>query len=695
VEGEVTATPASLRFSPDILSRLGEELNPNIDQSILELVKNSFDADARTCTVELNDTEAAGGIIRVSDDGDGMDADAIVNGWLVLGHSSRDPQKRTRLNRVPAGSKGLGRLAALRLGSSAILESRPRTAKGAAYRLRIEWSDYATANVVEDVPLRVEELERRAGSSDGTDVTIENLRVAVSRPEVKRLARSLILLADPFEDNPEGFKPILRATEFSDLEALVKTRYFRDAELHLNAVLDKKGRARASITDWKGKSLFTASHEDISTAAGKPAYKCPEATFDLWAFILNSETFSTRTSTIGEVREWLQFFGGVHLYQNGLRVSPYGNPGNDWLDMNLRRTQSPEERPSTNNSIGRLSVQETEGLLIQKTDRSGFIENDSFAELKRFAHDALEWMARRRMQEAQKRRAKERQEHPQMSTEAKLRVSKAIESVPARQRPAVQHAFDKYEGVRDKEVKTLRKEVQLYRTLSTAGITAATFAHESAGNPIKAIDQSAKTVERRAKKELGEEKYAEALSKPIALILRSTDAMKVLGSVTLSLLDHEKRRSGRVDIHHTIKSVLTMYHPFTVERGVDVTTQFAGGNPFLRGSEAAVESIIANFLNNSLVWFEKLHGKPPKIMIQTEMHDGVVRLKVSDNGPGIREIAVDDVWLPGETTRPNGTGLGLAIVHDTVHDLGGSVTAVAQGELGGATFIAELPILGA
>ena len=121
----MTSTSASLRFSPDILSRLGEELNPSIDQSILELVKNSFDADAKNCTVVLNNTDNIGGAIRISDDGDGMDADAIVNGWLVLGHSSRDPEKRTRLNRVPAGSKGLGRLAALRLGLTAILESRP------------------------------------------------------------------------------------------------------------------------------------------------------------------------------------------------------------------------------------------------------------------------------------------------------------------------------------------------------------------------------------------------------------------------------------------------------------------------------------------------------------------------------------------------------------------------------------------
>jgi signal transduction histidine kinase len=688
----VTNTSASLRFSPEILSRLGEELNPNLDQSILELVKNSFDADATDCAVILKNTDLPGGTIQISDNGDGMDAEAILNGWLVLGHSGRSPEHRTRLGRAPAGSKGLGRLAALRLGSTALLRSRPR-GKRRDYSLRIQWSDYSNATVVEEVPLAIEEFSRPPETSDGTEIVIENLRVAISRSEVKRLARSLILLADPFEDDPEGFKPVLQAPEFSDLEAVVKARYFKDAEHHLIASIDKRGRAQAQIVDWKGKNLFSAEHSEISTGAEHRTYNCPEAQFDLWAFILNATTFATRTSTIAEVKEWLGVFGGVHLYQNGLRVSPYGNPGNDWLDMNLKRSASPEERPSTNNSIGRVSVSETAGLLIQKTDRSGFIESDAFLELKRFAVDALNWMARRRMQVAEKRRATERNETPRRSEEAKLKVKQAIQLIPAPKRPAVEQAFVKYESAHEKEIKTLRKEVLLYRTLSTAGITSATFAHESAGNPIKAIDQAAKSVQRRARKELGE-KYVELLADPVDLIIRCTDALKVLGNVTFSLLDHEKRRTSRVEVHAVIQSVIKTFRPFAEARAVEVVPQLASGNPYLRGSEAAIESIITNFLNNSLVSFEKVHGKQRNVVISTEISDGTLTLKFADNGPGIEDIAIDDVWLPGETTRPNGTGLGLTIVRDTVEDLGGAVKALAHGDLGGATFLVELPILG-
>ena len=112
---------ARIRFSADILRRLGEELNPHPDKGIVELAKNSYDADATWSRIELLETDRAGGVIIVTDDGDGMTPAEIERGWLVPGSSSKDAARRTRLGRIPAGSKGLGRLAALRMGSSALL----------------------------------------------------------------------------------------------------------------------------------------------------------------------------------------------------------------------------------------------------------------------------------------------------------------------------------------------------------------------------------------------------------------------------------------------------------------------------------------------------------------------------------------------------------------------------------------------
>lgn len=686
-------TTGHISFSTDILQRLGEELNPSPDQGILELVKNAYDANATFCSVELANVDRPNGSVRVADDGDGMDSTAIAQGWLVIGRSSKVAAQKTRLGRLPAGSKGLGRLAALRLGSSALLVTRPRSEPEHQYELRIDWSDYDRAAIVESVPLEIKRTARPAGLADGSEILLDQLRPRITRLDAKKLARSLVLLADPFEDNPTGFRPSLTAPEFTDLEQLVKHRYFTEADYHLIATLDSKGSAQVAVVDWKGEELFRGTHADIANHRDSALYAAPPSRFDLWAFILNRESFQTRRSTLGEVRTWLSQFGGVHLYHNGLRVGPYGNVGNDWLEMNLRRARSPEERPSTNNSIGRIGVDDLATTMVQKTDRSGFIEDRAFEELKAFAQDSLDWMARRRMEAAEARRSTERVITASRSDKAKEDVHKAIESIPKKVRKSVEEAFSSYNRSREREVNALKREVQLYRTLSTAGITAAIFAHESAGNPIKVITNSIRTVERRATEALGS-RYTELLKKPVDGIANAIASLSVLGTATLRLLQHEKRRASRVDIHDVINRAVDTLNPFLQARQITIKRTFCAGSPYLRATEAAVESIIANLLNNSIVALEQSLRNHREISIFTELNDSTAMIKIADNGPGIEGISLRDIWLPGETTRPNGTGLGLTIVRDATRDMGGSVEAVEHGPLGGAEFTITLPILG-
>ena len=106
-----------------------------------------------------------------------------------------------------------------------------------------------------------------------------------------------------------------------------------------------------------------------------------------------------------------------------------------------------------------------------------------------------------------------------------------------------------------------------------------------------------------------------------------------------------------------------------------------------------MESILTNLLDNSLIWFEGRQERQRRIVIRTSISGESLCLRFLDNGPGIEGIRVADIWLPGQTTRPNGTGLGLTIVRDAVSDLGGKVSALDHGELGGAEFIVELPLI--
>ena len=687
-------TKARLRFSTEIVRRLGEELNPSLDKGVIELVKNAYDADATTCRIELLTTDTPGGTVVVTDNGDGMTLDEILDGWLVLGASSKTPQQPTRLDRTPAGSKGLGRLAALRMGSRALLLTRPRTAGTDEHCLLIDWDAFDTATLVDDVELAVQTTRRPDRKAPGTEIRIEELRTGFTRMSVKRLARELVLLADPFADDPHAFRPELRTPEYQDLEALVRRRYFQDAEYHLQAAVDAAGRAHAHVQDWRGNSLFAADHADLAVRTRGAPYRSPPARFQLWVFILNRATFLTRASTVTDVRNWLSEFGGVHFYYNGLRVTPYGNPGDDWLGMNLSRVRSPEERPGTNTSIGRIDVSDTSAILVQKTDRSGFIEDDTFSELRYFAQDALEWMANQRLREAERRRFRDRAHATDRTEKAQQRIQAALNDLPDETRPALLKAFQTYQAARDREATVLRREVQLYRTLSTAGITAAVFAHESHSNPIKVITQSIDAIARRAKKLLGD-RYEASLRQPVDSIRGALRSLSVLSAATLRLIDNDKRRISRVDLNAAVVGAVDTFTPFLRGRDVTLRLTLSPGRPYLRGSEAALESIVANLLTNCLAAFEAEGTQDRLVRIATTVSNQTWQLVVEDNGPGIEGIERADIWLPGRTTRKNGTGLGLTIVRDAVRDMGGEVDALEKTELGGAAIVVNLPVLGA
>lgn len=683
------------RFSTEIFRHLGEELNPHPDQGIIELVKNAYDADARDCLVEFRSADQPGGWLRIKDDGDGMALEDIRSGWLVLGESRKSINQRTRLKRIPAGSKGLGRLAALRLGSAASLLTRPLKHPSVQHEMRIDWSQYEKIHHVDEIELEIETSRRTKGQGSGTRIVIENLRDRFNRPAAKRLARQMILLADPFDDDPEGFRPRLIAPEFEDLERLVKQRYFDAADYRLLAHVNENGEAVARLQDWRGEELYSASHEELSKGNKRAIYHCPAAEFELWVFILSQKEFKPKRASLPAVQEWLKALGGVHIYYNGLRINPYGNEGNDWLDMNLSRVRSPEERPSTNTTIGRVRVTDTASMLIPKTDRNGFIEDHPFLELRRFAQDALEWMAHERLKAAEKRRKETKDRVNRRTEQAKERIKRTIQTVQdEREQEKLEKDFKKYDKARDREIQALHEEIQLYRTLSTAGITAATFAHESTSNPLKVIGMTINTVERRAKKALPNE-YPRLLAEPVRRIKHSVSSLGVLSSATLRLIDHEKRRVGRVHLHRVLWEVLETFKPFLDGRHVVVDTKFCRGEPFLRGSEAAIESIFTNLLNNSLAALETApSSQERRILVVTESVSETWLLRILDSGPGIIDIDVEDIWLPGKTTRPNGTGLGLTIVRDATTDLRGSVEALTSSELGGAEIRVLLPVLG-
>ena len=177
------------RFEIDarVVYQLGEELISDEVQALLELIKNSYDADADYANITVVTRELAGdnslhfpksvGYIIVEDDGVGMDRDEIETAWLTISASPKRQMKAegrtTAKGRTPVGDKGLGRLGSQRLGRNIEMWTTKAESRTEWY-VGIDWGDFA-AGVLSEAPVRWKATGKRDHRS-GTRIIVSDLR---------------------------------------------------------------------------------------------------------------------------------------------------------------------------------------------------------------------------------------------------------------------------------------------------------------------------------------------------------------------------------------------------------------------------------------------------------------------------------------------------------------------------------------
>ncbi|MEV4557245.1 sensor histidine kinase [Kitasatospora sp. NPDC049285] len=690
-----------LRFATEILARLGEELIPHPDLGVIELVRNAYDADATHCTVTLDNASQAGGTLVVEDNGDGMTEEDITESFLLIGRSTKTTSPMTASLRRKVGEKGLGRLAALRLGRRVELVSRPRSQPGVAHVLHINWSDYDSAETVEEVELAVD--TRRTDQAPGTTITVYQLRQGFDEPQMERLSRAMRLLTGFFDDEDTGFTTSLNAPQFALMSEAVNRGFFDETEYKLVASLDEDGMASAVLYNWKGEVIARGEHGDVALRKHRGHYEAPmmyhapAATFELWMFILDKPSFDARHSRrkYTDLRPWLRIVGGVHLFHRGLRVHPYGDQGFDWLDLNLLRVRSPEERPSTNNSIGRMSVDDPDNLLIPKTDRMGFQENSHFIELRDFAARATDWAARVRLGRRESERTGAAATARKAKQEAARKVDSVLDALPPVQRRQVAELVQSQNVL----IKELERDRLLYRSLATVGISTAVFAHESIGS-AGGLSQDLDTVERRTRALLGDDAFAKKIEKTLGRAKSTAASIHSFARLPLRMLQRKKRRATVVDLNEACHEFVEMFGGYLSDWHIALDLDLCDQPARVLTPAADIESIFANLVINAARSFTRGDtSRERAVLIRTRIENDHVTIDVADSGPGIQGISLRDIWLPGEGSSADGTGLGLTIVKDIVADLHGKKTvledgdlsAEANGELGGASFHVRLP----
>lgn len=179
--------PAHLTIDAHVVVQLGAELITDPEQALLELIKNSYDADGAWCNViidtsyeEIDPVSKAvlRGKISIEDNGQGMLPDQIRKGWLSISLSLKREAKRTgirtpKFQRFPMGDKGLGRVSSMRLGD--LLRVSTRTSETEpGQKVWFKWSDCKSGVPLDKVPVGEESIQASGGT--GTTVEIIGLR---------------------------------------------------------------------------------------------------------------------------------------------------------------------------------------------------------------------------------------------------------------------------------------------------------------------------------------------------------------------------------------------------------------------------------------------------------------------------------------------------------------------------------------
>jgi signal transduction histidine kinase len=117
-----------------------------------------------------------------------------------------------------------------------------------------------------------------------------------------------------------------------------------------------------------------------------------------------------------------------------------------------------------------------------------------------------------------------------------------------------------------------------------------------------------------------------------------------------------------------------------------------GHDGIVRGDSEKLRRVVINLVGNALDAFAQGGPRQPilEVLAGENLAGTECWLRVRDNGPGMDERALAQIWSPFYTSKQNGTGLGLAIAKKMVEAHGGTIEACSQPGAG-AEFTITLP----
>ncbi|HRI33022.1 MAG TPA: ATP-binding protein [Saprospiraceae bacterium] len=690
-----------------LIQILGEYLIKDATVGLLELIKNSYDADALSVDIEMYDLNKPNAKILIRDNGTGMDENVFLTKWMNPATGHKEKQKvemqRTMLGRLPLGEKGVGRFATQQIGdklkmTSKIKESTKELIVDVDWRL---FEDFEKNLVEVDIEYTYIEAIDFKKDKSGTILEITNLKSKWTEADIRRVSNTLKRMKSPFK-GANNFDVTLSffdcPSEFEKYADLELTDVLERAHYKIFGLIDNSGSMEFEY-DFNVPG-FPKIHRDGKIDLVKSFKLDLDQNLLCGGFIINLHHYNKKNP-----EKWLEKSGvnikdvdelsGVSIYRDGIRVLPYGEKGDDWLKLDNRRIQK-SDAIGNDTVIGLVEINQNENnQLRDKTNREGLIENAAYYQFEKLVLCTIRVLENERDQDKPKKRkpeAKPEIEVEKRIEDAKAKISDVVSKVSvssdenikqsAEELKEVETQFDEIKKQFTQTVEDFENVNKTLFNLAGTGLAAERFTHEFS-RLVAGANSSLDRLKKRI--DLSNAKIKREVDTISSALEALRNDIRLLGPM---FYIKKVAKEKELDIRQVIDNTLLLQDNPIIKGNILVGVSGESFKVLMR--EGSCMQIFNNLIDNAIYWLSRKSEEDDKkleIIIDYKTYS----VFVSDSGPGVVSRYKDKIFEPFFTMKgEEGRGLGLYIIKEILEEKNWDIMLVNQddypGLLKGATF---------
>jgi len=258
--------------------------------------------------------------------------------------------------------------------------------------------------------------------------------------------------------------------------------------------------------------------------------------------------------------------------------------------------------------------------------------------------------------------------------------------------------IEKQLRVTDKEKESLQDQLVRATRLAELGEMAAGFAHEI-NNPLQVMKSDHAYMEliledmkKKGDFTVGED--SRELENSLVQIKKQIGRCAKITRSILSFGRQGKPEYKDIDLNTFIPEVVSMIEKKAVVNGIELASDLPEPSLNIYADPGHIQQVLINLFNNAIYAIVERHGSEGGRLFITGVHtpEGLVEIRVQDNGGGISPENQKKIFSPFFTTKPvgKGTGLGLSVCFGLVENMGGTMEVSSQ-QGAGTTFTLRFP----